>query len=296
MLLAISAGNSNIHLGVARDGHLVASRRAATDPRATPDDIEVMLLALLSLEGLDLARVRAISLASSVPAVAAAVELVAGRRGIPCLVAGAGTLPLPVRVDRPGDVGPDRLVNAYAAARLHGAPVVVVDCGTATTVDAVDASGAFVGGAIAPGMLMGMEALAAGTARLPRVDARPQEAAIGRDTMSAIRAGTVLGHRILVEGLVARARAELAATAGWKPRANRIPAVLTGGLAALPWARTVEGIDVVDPDLTLRGLIAFHLSVAGEPEPAGGDDAPGEPAPGGGDGVSDGPTAIGTPA
>lgn len=277
MLLAISAGNSNIHLGVARDGLLVASRRAATDPRATPDDVEVLLAALLALDGFDLARVRAIALASSVPAVAAAVELVAERRGIPCLVAGAGTLPLPVRVDRPGEVGPDRLVNAYGAARLHGAPVVVVDCGTATTVDAVDANGAFVGGAIAPGMLLGMEALAAGTARLPRVDARAQETAIGRDTASAIRAGTVLGHRILVEGLVARARAELATAAGGSLDASRIPAVLTGGLAALPWARTVEGIDVVDPDLTLRGLIAFHRSVAGEPDSAGEDDASREP-------------------
>ncbi len=260
MLLAISAGNSNLHLGVARDGRLVATRRVATNPAATPDELDILLAGLLALDHVDLGNVHRIAFASSVPTVAAAIEAVADRRGIPCLVAEPGTLPMPVHVDRPGEVGPDRLVDAFAAARLHGTPAVVVDCGTATTVNAVDAAGAFVGGAIAPGLRLGLDALAAGTARLPRVEADPQEIAIGRDTAAAIRAGTVLGHRILIEGLVARTRTELAAAGDGAP--GRIVAILTGGLSALPWARTVEGIDVIDPDLALRGLIAFDDAVA----------------------------------
>jgi type III pantothenate kinase len=170
-------------------------------------------------------------------------------------------MPLPVRVDRPGEVGPDRLVNAYAAAHLYGTPAVVVDCGTATTLDAVDHVGAFVGGAIAPGLVLGLEALAAHTARLPRVEPRLPDGPIGRDTTTAIQVGTVLGHRAMIEGLLARMRRELAVGAGLAPHDVRV--VLTGGLASLPWARTIEGVDAIDPDLTLRGLILFHRAVTG---------------------------------
>jgi type III pantothenate kinase len=208
--------------------------------------------------------VGAVAVAATVPGLVAAVEAFAHGRGLSCAVASAGTVPLPVRVERPGDVGPDRLVNAYAAARLHGTPAVVVDCGTATTLDAVDHTGAFVGGAIAPGMGLGLDALAARTARLPRVEPRLPDAPIGRDTAGAIRVGTVLGHRVMIEGLVERMRRELAVSAGIPPA--DVQAVLTGGLAVLPWARTVDGVDLVDPDLTLRGLVLFHQAVAGPGE------------------------------
>lgn len=264
MLLAIDVGNTNLRLVVARDGVLGTPRRAATAAAATPDEVELLADGLLGLDGLRLEDVTSIVLSSTVPAVAAAVEAVAARRTVPCLVASAGTLPLPVRVERPGEVGPDRLVNAYAAAHLYGTPAVVVDCGTATTLDAVDQAGAFVGGAIAPGMALGLEALAARTARLPRVEPRLPDGPIGRDTAAAIRAGTVLGHRAMIEGLLARMRRELAAGAGLAPHDVRV--VLTGGLAALPWARTVEGVDAIDPDLTLRGLVLFHRVVAGPEE------------------------------
>jgi type III pantothenate kinase len=161
-------------------------------------------------------------------------------------------------------VGPDRLINAYAAAHLHGTPAVVIDCGTATTLDAVETGGAFIGGAIAPGLELGLEALAARTARLPRVELRMPDRSIGHDTVTAIQAGSVLGHRAMIEGLLARMRRDLAETAGIAP--HEVRAVLTGGLSALPWARTVEGIDVVEPLLTLRGLVAFHRAVVGAEE------------------------------
>jgi type III pantothenate kinase len=152
-------------------------------------------------------------------------------------------------------------MNALAAARFHGSPAIVVDLGTATTFDCVAADGAFVGGAIAPGLVLGLEALAARTAKLPRVELATPERAIGRDTVAAIQAGSVLGHRALVEGLLARTRRELAEGTAVAPR--DVPAILTGGLSATPWAREIEGVDAIDPDLTLRGLAILHAEVAG---------------------------------
>ena len=157
MLLAIDVGNTHLRLGVARDGVLGAVHRAPTPPAATPDEVDALLGSLLGLDGFVLDGVGALVLSSTVPAATAAVERVAARRAISCLTASAATMPLAVLVDRPADVGPDRLVNAYAAVHLHGAPAVVVDCGTATTLDAVDHDGAFVGGAIAPGLGLGLE-------------------------------------------------------------------------------------------------------------------------------------------
>ena len=158
-------------------------------------------------------------------------------------------------------MGGDRIVNALAAVRLHGSPAIVCDLGTATTLDCVGADGAFVGGAIAPGLELGLEALAARTAKLPRVELRTPDRVIGRDTVSAIQSGTVFGYQALVAGLLARARAELAETAGIAPEA--VHTILTGGLSAAPWARDVDGVDLIDPDLTLRGLAILAAEVAG---------------------------------
>src|SRR3954453_7409794 len=125
MLLALDIGNTNVTAGLFRAGALLATRRAPTDDRATVDGFELLLDALLRLDGMSLADLDAVALASVVPALTAAVESIAGRHDIPLLSAGAGTVPLAVRVDRPGDVGADRLVNALAAARLPRAPAGV---------------------------------------------------------------------------------------------------------------------------------------------------------------------------
>jgi len=152
-------------------------------------------------------------------------------------------------------------VNALAAARLYGTPAVVVDFGTATTFDCVAADGAYVGGAIAPGLELGLEALASRTAKLPRIELRTPDRAIGRDTVSAMQSGTVFGYQALATGLLARVRRELADQAGVEPAA--VHAILTGGLAAAPWARGVEGVDDIDVDLTLKGLAILHSEVSG---------------------------------
>ncbi len=199
--------------------------------------------------------------ASVVPALTDALEAVATRRERPLVVATAGTIPIPVRVDRPEQVGADRLVNALAAHRLHGSPAVVVDFGTATTFDCVAADGAYVGGAIAPGLELGLEALAARTAKLPRIELRAPDRAIGRDTISAMQSGTVFGYQALAAGLLARIRRELADANGVGPA--DVKAILTGGLSAAPWVRALDGIDAIDPDLTLRGLAILHAEVTG---------------------------------
>jgi len=261
MLLALDIGNTNVTVGLFRAGALLATRRAATNPRATTDEVELLLDGLLRLDGLAIADLDAIALASVVPILTGAVEMIAERRDRPLLVAGAGTVPLAVRVDRPDDVGADRLVNTLAAARLHGTPAVVVDFGTATTLDCVASDGAYVGGAIAPGLELGLEALAARTAKLPRIELRAPDRAIGRDTVSAMQSGTIFGYQALAAGLLSRVRAELADANDVAPADVR--AILTGGLSAAPWARSLEGIDAIDPDLTLKGLAILHAEVGG---------------------------------
>ena len=261
MLLAVDVGNSNITVGSFQNGSLIAVRRAATPRGGTPDELELLVEGLLRLDDAAFADVSAVVAASVVPAVSAALEAVAARRERPLLMAAAGTVPLPIRVDRPGEVGADRLVNALAVARLYGTPAVVVDLGTATTFDCVAGDGAFVGGAIAPGIELGLDALASRTAKLPRAELRSPDRAIGRDTASAIQSGAVLGYQFLVTGLLARIRRELA-DAGDVARSD-VHVVLTGGISGMPWAGTLEGVEAIDPHLTLKGLAILHAEVAG---------------------------------
>jgi type III pantothenate kinase len=152
-------------------------------------------------------------------------------------------------------------VNALAVSRLYGTPAVVIDLGTATTFDCVSHDGAFVGGAIAPGIELGLDALASRTAKLPRVELRTPDRAIGRDTVAAIQSGAVLGYGSLVAGLLERIRRELA-DAG-DVSVSDVHVVLAGGLASLPWARALEGVEAIDPELTLKGLAILHAEVAG---------------------------------
>jgi type III pantothenate kinase len=252
MLLALDIGNTNITVGLVHGEAIIASRRAATRPASTADEIETLLDALLHLDGASLADVNGISLASVVPALTACVETIAERRGAPLLSASAAVMPIPIRTERPTEVGADRLVNSLAVARLYGSPAIVVDFGTATTFDCVAKDGAYIGGAIAPGLEIGLEALASRTARLPRIELTEPKKAIGTDTVSAMQSGVVLGYRALTLGLLERIRSELAR--GEKVEESAIQVVLTGGLSAAPWARALPGVDAVDPELTLKGL------------------------------------------
>jgi type III pantothenate kinase len=153
-------------------------------------------------------------------------------------------------------------VNAYAAHRLHGGPLVVADVGTAITVDAVGHDGGFLGGAIAAGPALALRALADHTAKLPRVTMTVPPRAIGRDTVSALKSGAAFGWRDLVGGLIDRVRAEVADLEGIAT--GRVQTVLTGGFSASAWAKAL-GADVVDEHLTLKGLAHFYAEVVGAP-------------------------------
>jgi type III pantothenate kinase len=266
MLLALDIGNTNLTFGLAQGETIVASRRAATRPSSTADELENLLDGLLRLDGGSLADATGIALASVVPALTTAATAVAERRGLPLVVASAEVMPMPVRVERPAEVGADRLVNSLAVARLYGTPAVVVDFGTATTFDCVARDGGYVGGAIAPGLELGMEALASRAAQLPRIELAEPIKSIGTDTVSAMQAGIVLGYRALTLGLLDRIRAELARSENAKE--SEVQVVLTGGLSAAPWARDLPGVDAVDPELTLKGLMILWTLTYGSGDAA----------------------------
>jgi type III pantothenate kinase len=263
MLLALDIGNTNITLGLVQGEAIIAARRATTKPASTTDELEVLIDGLLHLDGASMSDVTGISMASVVPALTGVTAAMADRRGIQLMVAGAGNMPMPIRVQRPTEVGADRLVNCVAVARLYGTPAIVVDFGTATKFDCAARDGAFVGGAIAPGLQLGLEALASGTARLPRIELQEPQKAIGTDTMSAMQSGVVIGYRALTTGLLEKIRAELARAE--KVDGSSIQVVLTGGLSAAPWARTLPDVDAIDPELTLKGLALLWALASGEP-------------------------------
>jgi len=239
-LLAIDVGNTQTALGLFDGPELAAHKRLATEPARTGDELGAVLRGLLELDGL-----RGISLASSVPQLLRAYEEVAAGLGTDILVLGPGTRTgMPIRYDDPREVGPDRIANAVAARERYGAPAIVVDFGTSTNFDIVSADGEYVGGVLAPGIEVSMDALFARAARLFKVDFVEPPSVIGKTTAAGLQSGLVYGFAGQVDAIVDRVREELGAGA---------PAIATGGLADLisPHSRTIER---VDPYLTLEGL------------------------------------------
>lgn len=247
MILAVDIGNTQTVLGLLDDsGTLVERWRISTDAMLTADEIRVKIGALLALDGYAWSTVRGVVVASVVPTLTAAYEDLAERAcGCTPLVIGPGVKTgLKVAYENPHEIGADRIVNAVAAIADHGAPVIVVDFGTATTFDVVDASGAYLGGAIAAGIETSAEALFRRAARLSAVDLEPPARVIGRNTRESVQSGLLLGEAAMVDGLVRRTWAEL----GYD-----CPVVATGGLAER-MAPLCETVTAVDSDITLKGL------------------------------------------
>jgi type III pantothenate kinase len=241
MLLAIDVGNTQTVLGLFEGESLVEHRRLATEASRTGDELGALLGGLLDLSDVD-----GICLSSTVPALVREYELFAQEWAkAPMLVVGPGAKTgMPIRYDDPREVGPDRVVNAVAAKSRYGAPCIVVDFGTSTNFDVVSPEGEYVGGVLAPGVEISMDALFARAARLMKVDFVEPPTVIGKTTIASLQSGLVYGFAGQVDGIVERIRAELGDTA---------KVVATGGLADLiaPHAKTIER---VDPDLTLEGL------------------------------------------
>jgi type III pantothenate kinase len=253
-LLAADIGNTNVSLGLFTDDELAGSWRATTRPTASTDELAVELAALLGLDGHRLDELDAVAIASVVPPLTDSWRrLVAERIGSDIITVDADTLAgiLPIEIDRPAEAGADRLANALAARTEFGGPAIVIDLGTSTNFDLVSADGAYIGGAIAPGMGLSLEALVGRASKLPRIELRRPPSAIGTNTIHAMQSGAVLGYIGLVSGLLTALRSELSERS---PDSGRITVVATGGQAHQPWLREVPGIDAIEPDLTLRGV------------------------------------------
>jgi type III pantothenate kinase len=258
MLLAIDCGNTNIVFAVFDESsQLRGEWRSSTNVNRTADEIGVWLTQVMTIGNLEARQIDAAIIATVVPAVLFNLRLMC-RRYFACqaLVVGSPDVDLGIKicVDRPEEVGADRLVNAVAARDEYGGPLVIVDFGTATTFDVLDHEGSYLGGAICPGVNLSLEVLHMAAAQLPRVAIGRPERVIGKSTVQAMRSGIFWGYIGLIEGMVARIQEELGA---------EVFAIATGGLAAL-FTECTPTLKHADPDLTLKGLLALYRKNAGK--------------------------------
>lgn len=246
MLLVIDVGNSNIVLGVYDGERLVRSWRLSTDKSRTSDEYSVLLHNLFGQNGLAFSSIKATIISSVVPPLTGVMEAISREifKLIPYVVGPGLKTGMPIQYDNPREVGADRIVNAVAGYEKHKCPLVIVDFGTATTFDYVNAKGEYCGGAIAPGLAISLEALFQRASKLPRVDIVKPPHVIAKNTVNSMQAGIFFGYVGLVDGIVENIRAECH---------EKFRVVATGGLASLiaPESKT---IDEVDEFLTLDGL------------------------------------------
>jgi type III pantothenate kinase len=249
MLLALDVGNTNVVFALV-DGETIKARwRIATDPRRTADEYAVWLNQLLLLEGYARSDVEAVIISTVVPRALHNLEVLAKKYfGVTPLVAGRAPVEwgMALDVDEPQNLGADRAVNAIAAHALHEGDLIVIDFGTATTFDVVDYRGAYKGGIIAPGINLSLDALVSAAAQLPRIAiaAPAAQSVIGRNTKDQMTVGIYWGYIAMIEGLVARLKAEIG---------RPVKVISTGGLAVL-FERHTPVFDVIEPDLTIQGL------------------------------------------
>ena len=246
MLLVIEVGNTNTGVGVYDGRRLLVSWRLTSRREQTADEYGVFIQTLLGTRGIGPTQITGVAISNVVPPVQQTLEwMCEAYFGMhPFTVQPGVNISIPLRVDHPTEVGADRVCNVVAGTALYGTPLIIVDFGTATNFDVVNARGEFVGGAIAPGLMVAAEALISKAARLPRVElVRPKEA-IGRNTVTNIQSGVVYGYAGLVDGLVQRMRQELD---------GDVKVVATGGLAE-QMRQIAQSIQQVNPNLRLEGL------------------------------------------
>jgi type III pantothenate kinase len=249
MLLVIDAGNTNTSLGVYRDTDLIAHWRLTTAASRTVDEYGVHSRNLFALAGIDFKAIDAIAIASVVPPLNYTLKKMAEDyfNLTPLFIDHTLETGLRILYEPASDVGADRIVDAVAAVEKYGAPCIVVDFGTATTFNAINSRGEYLGGAITPGIMISTEALFLRAAKLPRVDIKRPQKVIGSSTVAAMQSGLYYGYAGLVDGVLRRMIAEL----GNVPKAPRV--IATGGLASLI-ATGSELIELVDDTLTLEGM------------------------------------------
>jgi type III pantothenate kinase len=250
VILAIDIGNTQTVVGLFDGSELNGHWRLHTNPDLTPDEIRVKIAGLLVADGRSWSDVERVIVSSVVPRLTHTYEEIAEQAtGRAPMVVGPGLRTgMAIRYDNPHEVGADRIVNGVAAFERFGGPVIVIDFGTATTLDVIDESGAYLGGSIAPGIETSAEALFSKAARLSKVELDPPDNVIGTNTEDSVQSGLLLGQAAMIDGLVDRIRDELEAQA---------TVVATGGLAST-MAPLCATIQEVAPDLTLEGLILIY--------------------------------------
>jgi type III pantothenate kinase len=249
MLLAIDAGNTNVVFALLEGGEIRARWRIATDPRRTADEYAVWLSQLLSLEGYDRSEVTGVIVATVVPRALHNLQVLSSKYfKTDAVIAGQGKAGwgFALDVEEPDSLGADRALNVIAGHALHKGDLIIIDFGTATTFELVDYRGAYKGGIIAPGINLSLDALVTAAAKLPRIaiTAPATPSVIGRNTVDQMHIGIYWGYVAMIEGLVARMKAEIG---------RPVKVIATGGLAILFEKRT-DVFDVIEPDLTIQGL------------------------------------------
>jgi type III pantothenate kinase len=250
MLLAIEQGNTNSLFAIHDGANWIARWRSATEATRTADEYAVWLSQLMAMQKIELGQLKSCVISSVVPQSIFNLRNLSRRYlGVEPLIVGENTeLGIQVRTLKPSEVGSDRLVNALGALGVYSGPLIIIDSGTATTLDVIGRDGAFEGGAIAPGVHLSMEALHAAAAKLPRIALERPSLVVGNDTVSAMQSGIFWGHVALIEGMIARIKAE---------RNELMTVVATGGVASL-FNGATTAIDHFDPDLTIRGLLEIY--------------------------------------
>lgn len=250
MLLAVDVGNTNMVLGVYKGRELKVSWRISTNRAQTGDEYGIIFKSLFAQARVDDTLLTGMIISSVVPPLMFSLEEMAKRYfALEPLVVGPGMKTgLNIKIDNPREVGADRIVNAVAGIELYGAPLIIVDFGTATTFDAISKKGEYLGGAIAPGISISTEALFQRAAKLPRVELIKPKRVIGRDTISSMQSGIIYGFIGQVDGVVKRMIQEF-------PEKPKI--IATGGLATL-LAADSETLEIVNPLLTLEGLLIIY--------------------------------------
>jgi len=246
MFLAIDIGNTNVTIGVFEGEKLLHTWRLETDIRKMPDEYATTLINIMQFQKIEIADIKEIALCSTVaPLISTFGEFLQDYFKVSPLVVGPGVKTgVRIRLDNPKEAGSDRIVNTVAGFRLYGGPSIVVDLGTATTFDVISKEGDYLGGAIAPGLIISAEALFSRTAALPRIQLTHPQKAIGTATISAMQSGLMFGYAGLVEGIVAHIEKELG---------EKAKVIATGGYCTVI-AKETSVINVVNPDLTLIGL------------------------------------------
>ncbi|MGM8213022.1 type III pantothenate kinase [Virgibacillus sp. W0430] len=251
MIFVLDTGNTNTVLGVFEHGELTHEWRIKTDRYKTEDEFGILIKSLFEHRGIELSAIKGIIISSVVPPIMLALEkMCALYFGIQPLIIGKKDVKssLEMKYPNPDEIGADRIVNAVGAIDKYGAPLIIIDFGTATTYCSINEEGEYCGGIISPGIKISMEAMYQKASKLPKIEIQKPDHVVGTSTVEAMQSGVFYGYVSQVDGIVTRVK---------KQMGNQPKVIATGGLAALI-ANEAETVDVVDPHLTLKGLYLIY--------------------------------------